>query len=210
MPKISWQPGNETNEAGRQIKCSSWTRAVQLRGKTKLFCSSVRYGVFFFFFHSFHYLNMFPSYWLHLKWQGNVIWSWWVTLTLLSSPQKQLEGVARLHWLGFDSSHITLPIDGYRMQLFAWRQELVWYTQPCSALVGPKFCPNSRHSSWWDVCFKTASAVVWCRSNWHIQYEQKVWQYKNGSFLPSSALLFRISIHCCCGGPPFIYSSLVF
>ena len=36
---------------------------------------------------------------------------------------KQLEGVARL---GFASPRVALPIYGYGIQLFAWRQELFW------------------------------------------------------------------------------------
>lgn len=41
---------------------------------------------------------------------------------------KQLDGDVTLDRLGLDPSRITLPIYGYRMQLSAWRPELVWYT----------------------------------------------------------------------------------
>lgn len=56
-------------------------------------------------------------------------------------PTKQLEGVARLYWLGFDSSHIVLPIYSYRMQVFAWRRDLLEHARlplPKSAKVLPK------------------------------------------------------------------------
>lgn len=50
------------------------------------------------------------------------------TLTLLLFPAKQLEGVARLYWLGFDLSHIVLPIYSYRMQLFFFSPGgMSWY-----------------------------------------------------------------------------------
>lgn len=103
--KLNAHPGHE---------CSSWET------KLELFCSSLRYDV--------HILVCECDSWLtECQQKGQLCHDKQSNLEPVSNldfvivPTKQLEAVAKLYWLGFDLSHIALPIHSYRMQLFAWR-----------------------------------------------------------------------------------------
>ena len=99
--RISWRPENGTNEPEKQMKCSSWTQAVQLRDKTFLLTPKVRCA----FINTFAKEVIFSARFLKLSARlGKNDWhafheTWWKGVAYVKQEPNQFKSGSKSHIL---------------------------------------------------------------------------------------------------------------